>query len=226
MTGTRQDCGLLSRLQKKFDSVYAIVPNKQRSAVSGALTLHKPIRLHKITEEIQSINGTPADCVLFSVYSGEFEKPALILSGINHGDNTCLGPLIQSGTVGACWQAALEGIPSIAFSLHTKDWGDKEKLTQTVIRIIEELRPKLGPDKFFNVNLPADHQPAKIIYMHKFQKKKYKTRIEKRADPSKVPYFWITGETNEAKEGTDLYEIVMNKNITISEISLSIFKSE
>ncbi|MFH1685326.1 MAG: 5'/3'-nucleotidase SurE, partial [Candidatus Micrarchaeota archaeon] len=54
----------------KFGDTYAIVPNRQRSAISRAITLHKPIRIHKITDKINSINGTPADCVLFSLNSG------------------------------------------------------------------------------------------------------------------------------------------------------------
>ncbi|MBU0527728.1 5'/3'-nucleotidase SurE [Candidatus Micrarchaeota archaeon] len=218
----------------KFGDTYAIVPNRQRSAISRAITLHKPIRIHKITDKINSINGTPADCVLFSLNSGEFAKPDLILSGINWGDNTCLGPLIGSGTIGACWQAVLDGVPSIAFSVHKdghdwhkkENWGTREELVQTVTRVIEELKPKLKDSSFFSVNLPEKHVDAEIVYTHKFQKRKYKTVIEKRKDPNGVPYFWIGGELEEVKEETDLHEVVVNNKITISEVSLSIFKSD
>ncbi len=218
----------------KFGDIYAIVPNRQRSAISRAITLHKPIRIHKITNEISSINGTPADCVLFSLNCGEFVKPDLILSGINWGDNTCLGPLIGSGTIGACWQAVLDGIPSIAFSVHKEghdwhkkeSWGSRKELVQTVSRVIEELKPKLKDSSFFSVNLPEKHVGAEIVYTHKFQKRKYRTVIEKRKDPNGVPYFWIGGELEEVKEETDLHEVVVNNKITISEVSLSIFKSD
>jgi 5'-nucleotidase len=230
--GDSQGLRVLLDASKEFGESCVLAPNKQRSAVSRALTLHKPIRIHKINDEIFTINGTPADCVLFSIYSGEFQKPDLILSGINWGENACLGPLLGSGTVGACWQAALEGIPSIALSIHRDhydwrdpdNWGDPGKLKETIVRIVRELRPKLGPKKFFNVNLPEDHENAKIVYTNQLQAKKYRTVIEKRVDPNKVPYYWITGEAETVKNGTDLYEIIVKKNITVTEISLTNFQ--
>jgi 5'-nucleotidase len=217
-----------------FGDAYAIVPNRQRSAISRALTLHKPIRVHKIEDNVSSINGTPADCVLFANYSGEFDKPDLILSGINWGDNTCLGPLIGSGTIGACWQAAQDGIPSIAFSVRKasydyhqkKGWGPKEDLVKSAVRIIKELKPKLKPDNFFSVNFPEKHIDAEIIYTHRFQRKKYSTKIERREDPNGVPYFWVSGEQNKVKKGTDVHEVSVNGKITISEISLHMFEVE
>ncbi len=218
----------------QFGDAYALVPNRQRSAISRALTLHKPIRVHRIEDNISSINGTPADCVLFANHSGEFEKPDLVLSGINWGDNTCFGPLLGSGTIGACWQAALDGVPSIAFSVrkasydyhHKKGWGSKEELANTAARIIKVLQPKLKPDSFFSVNMPEDHKDAEIKYTHRFQRKKYSTRIEKREDPNGVPYFWVSGEQKEIKEGTDVHEVAVKKRITISEISLHMFEVE
>lgn len=217
-----------------FGEAYALVPNRQRSAISSALTLHKPIRIQRIDKDISSINGTPADCVLFANHSGVFDKPDLILSGINWGDNTCLGPLLGSGTIGACWQAALDGVPSIAFSVrkssydyHQKrGWGPREELVQTTRRILKELMPKLKPDNFFSVNFPEKHAGADIVYTHRFQRKKYATRIERREDPNGVAYFWVSGDQSKVKEGTDFHEVSVKGRITISEISLRMFEVE
>lgn len=232
--GDSEGLRALLEAASQFGDAYALVPNRQRSAISRALTLHKPIRVHRIDEKISSINGTPADCVLFANHAGEFDKPDLILSGINWGDNTCLGPLIGSGTVGACWQAALDGVPSIAFSVrkasydyhHKKGWGPREQLVSTAARIIKVLQPKLKPDNFFSVNFPENHKDAEIKYTHKFQRKKYSTKIERREDPNGVPYFWVSGEQNQVKEGTDVYEVSVKNRITISEISLHMFEVE
>ena len=46
----------------------------------------------------------------------ENETPDLILSGINHGSNTSIS-VLYSGTMSAAIEGALEGIPSIGFSL-------------------------------------------------------------------------------------------------------------
>lgn len=223
---------MLLGIAREFGRAYAIIPTRQRSAVSGALTLHKPIRLHKLDDGLFAINGTPADCVLFSLYSGEFEKPDLVLSGINWGENSGLGPLLGSGTVGACWQSALENVPAIAFSIvkgkgdwrHKSSWGNEDILKKRVAGIIRLLRPKLKNDAFFNVNMPHDPENAKLIYTMHLQKEQYHTKIEKRTDPSGRTYFWIYGQPEKTEKDTDFYEVAVNGNISITEISLSVFE--
>ncbi|VVC03554.1 5'-nucleotidase SurE1 [Candidatus Bilamarchaeum dharawalense] len=229
--GDSEGLRILLGVANKFDNAYAIIPNRQRSAVSGALTMHKPIRLHRIESNIHSINGTPSDCVLFSIFSKEFPKPNLVLSGINWGDNAGIDCLLGSGTIAACWQAALEGIPGIAFSLakkernwHKEGWGEKEKIAGTVEKIIKTLKPKLKPETFFNVNLPTDLENAKIVYMQKMQRDRFGVAVEKRIDPYGNPYFWISGILKKTEKGTDVHEVIENRNIVISEIPLSIFE--
>ena len=104
--GDSEGLRMLLEAAKKFGDAYVLAPSRQRSAVSGALTLHKPIRLHRVEKDFFTINGTPTDCSLFAIHSKEFRKPSLVLSGINWGDNTGIGTLLGSGTVGACWRAA------------------------------------------------------------------------------------------------------------------------
>lgn len=232
--GDSEGLRMLLEVAKKFGDAYALVPNKQRSAVSGALTLHKPMRLNKIDYDVYSLNGTPADCVLFSIYSGEFTKPDLVLSGINWGDNTGLAGLIGSGTLGACWQAALEKVPSIAFSMHRRkkhwkedsEWGDRKKIKGYVQRIIKEVKPMLMPDKFFSVNFPDELKKPKIVFTNRMHRHRYMANITKREDPNGHPYFWMTGAPTGTEEGSDYHEVAVKKNITVTEISLTCFESE
>ena len=126
--GYSEGLRMLFEIAKSLDKdAYAVIPDRQKSAVSVALTLHKVLRLHEIKNNISTLSGTPADCVLFSIYSKQFKKPKLVLSGINYGDNTSTGALLSSGTIGACWEAALEGVPAIAFSVYktNHDWRRK-----------------------------------------------------------------------------------------------------
>ncbi len=230
--GDSEGLRMLLEVAKRSGKAHAIAPNRQRSAVSGALTLHKPLRLHRHDEGVYSVNGTPSDCVLFGLHSGEFEKPDLVLSGINWGDNSGMGSLLGSGTVGACWQAALEGVPSIAFSMsrgsgdwrHKESWGDRQAMVEKVASIVQSLMPKLGKDRFFNVNMPFELKGAKVVHVGRMQRERYGTRIEKRKDPEGRPYFWIIGSSLEPVEGTDVYEVMVKKNIAITEISLSVFE--
>ncbi len=227
--GETEGLRILLDVAKKFGRAYALVPNRQRSAVSSALTLHKAIRLEKLDQDFYEINGTPADAVLFATHSRELETPDLVLSGVNWGDNASFSALISSGTLGACWQAALEGIPSIAISMYQtrrdwrdkSGWGDPKKLKKVLADIIKKLQPKLSGDVFFNVNLPDDLSAPKMIDSHRMQKVRYKTQITKRFDPNGKAYYWISGAKNDVEKGTDLYEISVNKNVTITEVPLS-----
>jgi len=229
--GQTEGMRILLEVAKKFGTAYAIVPNRQRSAVSTALTLHKAIRLEKIDQDLFEINGTPADAVIFATHSKEFDKPDLILSGVNWGDNAAFSALMSSGTVGACWQSALEGVPSIAISMYQtrKDWrdragwGDPKKLKKLLMDIIKKLEPQLKPNSFFNVNLPDDISAPKLVEASSMQKLRYKTQVTKRFDPNGEPYFWISGANNGVESGTDLYEISVNKNVTITEIPMTFF---
>ena len=230
--GQTEGLRVLMQAAKRMGHAYALVPNRQRSAVSTALTLHKAIRVDKIDQDFYEINGTPADAVVFATHSKEVERPDLVLSGINWGDNAAFSSLISSGTLGACWQAALEGIPSIAFSMYQTrrdwrdkgGWGDQKKMKKLMERILKELEPRLKPDTFFNVNLPDDISSPKVLFSKKMQKLRFKTQITKRFDPNGKPYYWISGANGAVETGTDLYEISVNKNVTITEIPLNFFE--
>lgn len=225
----------LLEVAKGFGNAYAVIPNRQQSAVSGAITLHKPLRLHRIDKDVYTFSGTPCDCVLFAIYSGEVPKPDLVLSGINWGDNTGLAPLIGSGTLGACWQAALEGVSSIAFSLHRKNregwrekenWGDRKGMITILGSLVSGLMPRLRPQRFYSVTLPENPVGAKTVWTNRLQKKRFSAQITKRLDPNGMPYFWISSARSEPEKGADYHEVRVKGNITITEIDLSIFESE
>jgi len=232
--GQTEGLRLLLEVAKKFGNAYALVPNRQRSAISKALTLHKALRIDKIDQNFYEINGTPADAVIFATHSKEMEKPDLILSGINWGDNASFSAIVSSGTIGACWQAALEGIPSIAVSMYQtrrdwrdcSGWGDQKKMKKLLEKVLKDLQPRLKSDAFFNVNLPDDISSPKIINSTRMQKMRFKTQITKRFDPNGKPYYWISGTNGSTESGTDLYEVSVNKNVTITEIPLYFFEGK
>jgi len=93
-----------------------VAPDRERSAVGHSLTLHKPLRIHSISKDVYSVNGTPTDCITLAVNTILREHPTLLVSGINRGAN--LGDNITySGTVSAAMEGTLLGIPSMAVSL-------------------------------------------------------------------------------------------------------------
>ena len=207
--------GLLALLEaaKEIDDAYAIIPSRQRSAVGSSATLHKPLRLHEITEGIYEINGNPSDCVWFALASGEFEPPTMVFSGINYGDNTALSAITMSGTLGACFTGAVQDIPGLAFSLYRKDrdwrrgWPTRDKMKDVVLEIYEKIKPKIRPGKILSVNFPESLHGKDIIYNPPVQRNRYELKITKRLDPYNTPYFWVWGVSKEPVEGTDLYYV-------------------
>jgi 5'-nucleotidase len=229
--GDSEGLRILLRVAKRFGTAYAVVPNRQRSAVSGALTLHKPIRLQQLDGGVYSINGTPSDCVLFALHSREFTKPDLVLSGINMGDNTGMASVLGSGTLGACWQSVLENVPAIAFSIRMRrrEWHERKRwkyadaVAARAAALIRSLRPDFEGNKFFNINMPENPAKAKIVVTNRFQKERYAAKVTKRTDPDGRAYYWISGGARKIERGTDTYEVLKRNRITISEITLSVF---
>jgi len=93
-----------------------VAPDRERSAVSHSLTLHRPLRVQELGPGRFAVDGTPTDCVNLAVNGILARRPALVVSGINKGAN--LGDdVTYSGTVSAAMEGTLLGIPSIAISL-------------------------------------------------------------------------------------------------------------
>jgi len=67
---------------------------------------------------VYSVGGTPAQAILHAICEILPERPDLVVSGINYGENLGVGVTV-SGTVGAAMEGAGNGIPSLAVSLET-----------------------------------------------------------------------------------------------------------
>ena len=108
---------LLSDILKKFtNEIYVVAPKKNMSGSSRSISLKKKIKFKKITSTSWIVDGTPTDCVMFALnHIFKNDKPDYIFSGINAGTN--IGDEISySGTVGAAFEGALRGVPSLAIS--------------------------------------------------------------------------------------------------------------
>jgi len=77
----------LFRSLKGLGNVYIIAPDREKSATSLALTLHRPLRVKRIKSKVYAVDGTPADCVYLALQKLLPRKPVLLISGINRGPN-------------------------------------------------------------------------------------------------------------------------------------------
>ena len=93
--------------------VFVMAPDRNHSGASNSLTLHSPLRVHKVSADRYFVNGTPSDCVHLALTGFLEEDPDIVVSGVNHGAN--LGDdVIYSGTVAAAMEGRFLGLPAIA----------------------------------------------------------------------------------------------------------------
>ncbi len=203
----------LQSVMQEFGEVIVIAPNSAMSGMGHAITINSPLRLQKenIFEGAKSYScsGTPVDCVKLGIYEILHRKPDLIVSGINHGANTATN-VLYSGTMSAAVEGAMEGIPSIGFSLcdfdADADFSNAMKIVRQVTQQV--LKNEMPKGVCLNVNIPKgnDVKGLKICRQaHAF----WEDRFDKRLDQFNKPYYWLTGDfvEQDTTEDTDLYWI-------------------
>jgi 5'-nucleotidase len=106
--------------------VHVVAPRDQFSgagrslpSTSDGIITPRQISIHGKEWTVYSVGGTPAQAVLHAVYEILPDRPNLVVSGINYGENLSVG-ITASGTVGAALEGAGLGIPALAVSLETK----------------------------------------------------------------------------------------------------------
>src|SRR5690242_14984145 len=135
--------------------VVVVAPDRERSAVSHSLTLHRPLRVEHLGDARYAVDGTPTDCVNLAVNGILRRRPALVVSGINKGAN--LGDdVTYSGTVSAAMEGTLLGIPSLAISLLGRE-GFRFDVAAGFARRLAAwvLERGLPSDTLLNVNVPT-----------------------------------------------------------------------
>ena len=96
-----------------------VVPREEQSWTGKSMTRFGELTLEEISlhgGRAYTLNGTPADCANLGIYHLYADKPDLVVSGINIGVNTGVAFAFSSGTIGACLEANIAGVPAVALS--------------------------------------------------------------------------------------------------------------
>lgn len=203
--------------------VVIVAPLRERSAASHAITLHRPLRIEKISNQVFAVDGTPTDAVVLGVHKILKKKPNLLVSGINAGEN--LGEDVHySGTVSAAVEGALMGIPSIAVSVvrNQKTFcfdGAAQFACKLAKLVIKNGLPK---GVVLNVNVPnLDKKNIRDATATHLGSHNYGGIIVEKQDPRGKPYYWIGGEPNQllGGEGTDTHAY-LNRGISVTPLKV------
>lgn len=198
----------LVEVASEFGDVTVVAPDSPQSGMGHAITIGAPLRLDE--ENVfpgipaYSCTGTPVDCVKLATGVLK-EKPDLLVSGINHGSNHSIS-VVYSGTLSAAMEGAIEGIPSIGFSLlnysHSADFTASRKIARIIIE--KALREQMPTQTLLNVNIP-DLPPEKIngIKIARQAMGRWVEEFDQREDPYGRKYYWLTGKFRLDDEGQD-----------------------
>ncbi len=216
---TSRGIRVLVSVMKKLGDVVVVAPDSPQSGMGHAITIGETLRLYEedIFEDVLAYksSGTPADCVkLAKHYVLKDRTPDLVVSGINHGSNTSIS-VLYSGTMSAAIEGALEGYPSIGFSLcdfsskadfsHVEEWVEK-----IATQVLEN---GIAKGVALNVNFPPKrNESIKGIKVCRQADAKWQEEFAERYDPTGRKYFWMAGNFVNFDKGEDNDEWAIANN--------------
>lgn len=221
--------------------VTVVAPREQSSGAgrsmpvgSDGIIRRLEVQVHGQTWTVYSVGGTPAQTVEHAVLEIMKVKPALVVSGINYGENLGSGVTI-SGTVGAALEGAALGIPSLAISLQTEshyhlsyseeiNFSTAGHFAVVFARMLLEKR--LPPDvQVLKVDIPdgaSVDTPWEITRqaMHRY----YETDAPKRKswEENGDLLYRSLADLSVVPEGTDIHTLLVKRMISVTPLSLDL----
>lgn len=189
--------------------IWVVAPENQHSAAGHSMTLHMPLRIKKYDDNHVSVMGTPTDATLMGVQQimKDF-KPDLVLSGINHGQNTA-DDVTYSGTISAAMEAVILEVPAIALSqalieegieFQRINWSVARKMLPEILKMLQGV--EIDNNVVLSVNFPVLKQGVEpelqVIQQGHFSLKEQ--NMVQCIDPRGRPYFWIGPPPKRDKE--------------------------
>lgn len=218
----------LAKALSEVAEIVVVAPDRNHSGASNSLTLHTPLRIHKVEEGRYFVNGTPSDCVHLALSGFLDFEPDIVVSGVNHGAN--LGDdVIYSGTVAAAMEGRFLGFPAIAVSLAASRARHFETAARVACQLIARLQEHPLPnDVILNVNVPdrpfdelTGVKAARLGFRHRSEP------LVRSKDPHGRTIYWIgpAGSGQDAGPGTD-FEAVENGAVAVTPLKVDLTRHE
>ena len=194
----------------KLGNLTVVAPDRNRSAASNSLTLHRPVRPLNAENGFIKVDGTPTDCVHLAITGLLETEPDIVVSGPNAGPN--MGDdVLYSGTVAAATEGRFLGFPAIAVSMCSYEPEHYATACVAVEKILKQLSVSpLPEDSILNVNVPdLPWSEIKGFMATRLGNRHKSEGVIKQIDPRGLPVYWVgpPGEEQDAGEGTDFYAI-------------------
>ncbi|MGZ9810454.1 5'/3'-nucleotidase SurE [Pseudoroseicyclus sp. H15] len=184
--------------------VWVVAPAFEQSGVGHCISYTHPMMVAELGPRRWAAEGSPADCVLAALHDIMPDKPDLILSGVNRGNNSGENAL-YSGTLGGAMEGALQGVRSIALSqfygpgnagLDDPFEAARNFGAGLVKRLIDQAPWDDGDyGLFYNINFPP--VPAAEVKGRASVRQGFRPdtgfSVEPHVSPSGRRFLWITG---------------------------------
>ncbi len=205
---------LLYDAVKELGDVIITSTEFPRSATGREITFGKPLRFIETSfmgHKVYVTDGTPIDALHLAIEVLNF-KPNIVLSGVNVGDNLSLQHIFYSGTIAVAIEAALMGIPAIAFSADIREFSefDDPRLRSIVKYVAHKLVKYVSsngmPDgvDVLSVNIPKSSNFKECVKVVKAARMRWSAAYKPGTDPRGRRYYWLYGVPAKAGEGTDV----------------------
>lgn len=204
------------------DEVWVVAPDREQSASSHAISLHRPLRMVEVAPRWYAVDGTPTD----AAYMGlnlvlKDARPDVVVSGVNHGPNLA-NDVLYSGTVAAAMEAALLGVHAIAVSLAGPPphaFGDAARFAAALARRVVAAPPPAPI--LLNVNVPPG--PVRGYRFVRLGRRTYGNEVVEKVDPRGRKYYWIGGEggaTSADIPGSDCNTALAERLVSVTPLHL------
>jgi 5'-nucleotidase len=183
---------------------------------------------------VYSVDGTPAQAVLFALLEILPVPPSLVVAGINYGENVGFGITI-SGTIGAVLEAAAAGIRALAVSLEMPleghrdsslafDFSTAVRFTERFARILLALT--LPPDApALKVDVPSGATAGTPWKLTRLSRTRYympeRPNRKSFSDPVQIPY-QIVFDPREAEMDSDVFALHVERKVSVTPLSLDL----
>jgi 5'-nucleotidase len=209
--------------------VVVCAPDREQSATSRSISLHRPLRIVKREPwgpvERWAVDGTPTDAVYAGIHHVLKDRPPdLVASGINHGPNLA-NDVHYSGTVAAAMEGCVGGVPSFAISLvRSSDYRHAARFAHKLAGQIGA--HGLAPGTLLNVNVPKGEPRG--VRATKLGKRTYAAKVIEKMDPRGRAYYWIGGDeqAHEHVEGSDCDAVFDESLISVTPLQLDLTRHE
>ncbi|RLC87469.1 MAG: 5'/3'-nucleotidase SurE [Chloroflexi bacterium] len=229
------------RAALSLGELLVVAPDRQWSGAGRSMPQGPEGRISRYPLEVDGqpvmayqVDASPASVVLHALLELIPRRPALLISGINYGENLGTDVTI-SGTVGAALQGAALGIPALAASLQTPkethtNPSDSVDFTAAIHFTRLFARRLLTASLPFDVDLlkldvPSDATPETPWRLTRVSRHVYFVPVPPQrtslAEPARIDYAPLA-HPERTEPDSDIYALAVDRVVSVAPLSLDL----